>query len=256
MKNSITGFALAWQFFSAVPVKKQLDMNERSITWMFGWLPIIGLMMGGAVALATHLLVTYTALSSLFLAIVIVVAMIVLTGGLHLDGWLDMSDAYFSYGDKEKRLEILDDPRTGAFGVISFVCLILLKVAAIHEVILHAHEALPYLVIIPMIARLAMQIYFLTTATSKQKGLAAYFKKNVEPVRLWWIVLCYIVGIATFAIICQFYSVIILLGAVLFVIWVYYHWSKRNFGGMSGDLLGALCEGSEVVLWLIVLSFI
>ena len=85
MKNSLTGFMLAIQFFTAIPVRKQFDMNARSVTWMYGWLPVLGLLMGSILAGAVHIGTTSVPLTSLFLAIILVVGMVVLTGGLHLN---------------------------------------------------------------------------------------------------------------------------------------------------------------------------
>lgn len=257
MKNSATGFLLAWQFFSAIPVKKSFKMNAKTVTWMYAFLPILGLLMGGVYALTAYGLFTYSGISPLLLAIILVVGMIVVTGGLHLDGWIDMSDAYFSYGDKEKRLAILDDPRTGAFGVISVMCLLLLKIGFVYEAIVQGNLAiLPFLVCIPFLARIGVLTIFLTTATSKETGLAAYFKGVILKRQLSISVALLCVSYIVIWIAIANYSMIILLLAVFIGVYLYRKWIVKNFGGVSGDLLGAHCEGMEVLLWLVVLLFI
>lgn len=254
MKNSWSGFLLAWQFFSAVPIKKQLDMNAKSVTWMYGFLPIVGLLMGSIISSGVFILSRYSDISDLLLAILIVIGMIVLTGGLHLDGWIDMSDAFFSYGEKEKRLEILDDPRTGAFGVISVFCLLVLKIGVIYEMLLFGQLAIvPFLIFIPFIARMGMLLYFVTMQPAKEMGLAAYFKGIVIQNKL-----AVLIGVQSLlACICWFYigvfSLFILVVAMLIAVVIYRNWSKKHFGGVTGDLLGALGEGLEVVLWLTIL---
>lgn len=257
LKKSFIGLALALQFFTAFPIRKQFDMNVRSVTWMFGWLPFIGLIMGSILVGVAQIFTTVAPISALFLSILLVVGTIVLTGGIHLDGWVDLSDAYFSYGEREKRLEILDDPRTGAFGAISLVCLLLVKVGVIYEALQHGGFVLiPYFICIPMLARMAILLYFLMTNTSKEKGLAAYFKKTVEPRLLAGLLAVYITGLFGFAILLQLPGVAVCFVIMALVVGVYRYWTKKNFGGMSGDLLGALCEGMEVVLWMTVLFFI
>ena len=254
MKNSWSGFLLAWQFFSAVPIKKQLDMNAKSVTWMYGFLPIVGLLMGSIISSGVFILSHYSEISDLLLAILIVIGMIVLTGGLHLDGWIDMSDAFFSYGEKEKRLEILDDPRTGAFGVISVFCLLVLKIGVIYEMLLHGQLAIvPFLIFIPFIARMGMLLYFVTMQPAKEKGLAAYFKGSVIQNNL-----AVLIGVQSIlAFVFWFYvgifSLFILVVVMLLAVVIYRNWSKKHFGGVTGDLLGALGEGLEVVLWLTIL---
>ena len=254
MKNSWSGFLLAWQFFSAVPIKKQLDMNAKSVTWMYGFLPIVGLLIGSIISSGVFILSRYSEISELLLAILIVIGMIVLTGGLHLDGWIDMSDAFFSYGEKEKRLEILDDPRTGAFGVISVFCLLILKIGVIYEMLLHGQLAiLPFLIFIPFIARMGMLLYFVTMKPAKEKGLAAYFKGIVIQNKLAVLIVVQCV----LALVCWFYigifSLFISVVVMLIAVAIYRNWSKKHFGGVTGDLLGALGEGLEVVLWLTIL---
>ncbi|ATP39530.1 adenosylcobinamide-GDP ribazoletransferase [Solibacillus sp. R5-41] len=257
MKNSAIGFLLAWQFFSAIPVKRQLTMNDKTVTWMYAFLPIIGLIMGGMYATTAYVLFTYSNISPLLLTIVLVVGMIVVTGGLHLDGWIDMSDAYFSYGDKEKRLAILDDPRTGAFGVISVICLLLLKIGFIYEAIVQgAFAIIPFLTYIPFLARIGVLTVFLTTETSKQTGLAAYFKGVIWKKQLSISVVLLCVGYIVICIVLANYSMVILIIAMLLGVLLYRKWIIKNFGGVSGDLLGAHCEGMEVLLWLVALLFI
>lgn len=257
MKNSATGFLLAWQFFSAIPVKKSFEMNAKTVTWMYVFLPIIGLIMGGIYALTAYGLVTYSNISPLLLAIILVVGMIVVTGGLHLDGWIDMSDAYFSYGDKEKRLAILDDPRTGAFGVISVMCLLLLKIGFVYEAILQGNLAvIPFLLCIPFLARVGVLTVFLTTETSKQTGLAAYFKGIIIKKQLTVSVVLLCVGYIVICIALADYRMVFLVLALFIGVFLYRKWIVKNFGGVSGDLLGAHCEGMEVLLWLVVLLFI
>ena len=254
MKNSWSGFLLAWQFFSAVPIKKQLDMNAKSVTWMYGFLPVVGLLMGSIIGSGVLILSHYSDISDLLLAILIVMGFIILTGGLHLDGWIDMSDAFFSYGDKEKRLEILDDPRTGAFGVISVFCLLVLKIGVIYEMLSHGQLAVvPFLVFIPFLARTGMLLYFVTMQPAKEKGLAAYFKGIIIQNKL--AVLIVFQSLLAFG--CWFYmgvfSLFILYIAMLIAVVIYRKWSKKHFGGVTGDLLGAFGEGMEVVLWLTIL---
>src|SRR5699024_11904802 len=68
--------------------------------------PVLGLIQGIIFAGSFYLLIEWTHLSALAIAFIIWLLCIILTGGLHLDGWMDSSDAYFSYGNKEDRLQI------------------------------------------------------------------------------------------------------------------------------------------------------
>lgn len=259
MVNLLKGLFLSFQFFTSLPIRKQFSMNHQTVTAMYMTLPIISLLMGGTTALLLFLNEEYLHFSTFLLAVIIVVANIVMTGGLHLDGWIDMSDAYFSYQDRERRLEILSDSRVGAFGAISLVVMILLKVTFIHEVLRNdIYVVMIYFIIIPLLSRLALLIYFLTMKNVKDTGLAAYFKSQVLSKKVWVsIALSFLLIIF----ITYYFKNVQVFGLfffmVLFVL-LYRKWTKKNFGGMTGDLVGALYEGTETFLWgiLILLLFI
>ena len=102
---------------------------------MFACLPWIGALMGTTVAAVLYSLMQWTASSEVMLAFTVIGLFALWTGGLHLDGFIDMGDAYFSYRDREKRLEILDDPRVGAFGVLAVVFLLMGKFVILHELL-------------------------------------------------------------------------------------------------------------------------
>lgn len=254
MKNSGIGFLLAWQFFSVLPIKRELPMTKATVTWMFSLLPVIGLCMGAFYAAVYELL--HAQITPLFMAIILVLTMLATTGGLHMDGWVDMSDAYFSYADKEKRVAILDDPRIGAFGALSLVCLVLLKIGVLYEALMQHVSLVPFLLTIPFLGRIAIQLFFSATPLAKPTGLGAYFKKQVARKQLLLMIAVYSVLLVTVASYSAMWSLLVLLVTVLLAVALYKRWVVRNFGGLSGDLMGALCEGVEVVLWLVVLFFI
>ena len=117
----MNGLLLAIQFFTSVPIRKELPMERKSVTAMYIALPFIGGLIGLAMYGVAMLFTDGIGTGSLLASVFVVVAGIVLTGGLHMDGFADTGDAFFSYRDKEKRLEILDDPRLGAFGTMAVI---------------------------------------------------------------------------------------------------------------------------------------
>ena len=252
MKNILTGFVLTWQFFTVIPIKKSFDMNDKSVTWMFSWLAVIGAILGCFTGLFSELL-ALSDFNLLLQAILILVFSIFLTGGLHLDGFVDMSDAFFSYADKERRLEILDDPRIGAFGAISLVCLLLIKVGILYEVLLHKESLFVYFILVPFLSRLAIQLFFNSTSPSKEKGLGAYFKKQVHAKTLWGFMLLYAIGLIVYSIFAASWIPVVMLVVMIIGTFVFRVWILKNFGGVSGDLMGALSEVMEVLLWMSVL---
>ena len=136
---------------------------------------LIGLAMYGVALLFTDGIGTGSLLTSVF----VVVTGIALTGGLHMDGFADTGDAFFSYRDKEKRLEILDDPRLGAFGTMAVILLIIVKIALLEELIHRNIELLPFFIAVPFLARAGMNVYFSSTRLAKEKGIAHFFKEKL-----------------------------------------------------------------------------
>ncbi|WP_234447766.1 adenosylcobinamide-GDP ribazoletransferase [Viridibacillus soli] len=251
----IYGILLAFQFFTVVPVQKELPLTKPTITSMFSFLPWLGALMGAVIAALFYSLQTWTDISPLLTAFILVLGFIICTGGLHLDGWVDMGDAFFSYRDTEKRLEILDDPRIGAFGAMSLLFLVLTKIFFIAELIANGGLSIVWLVTVPFLARLGMSLYFIQTKCSKEKGLAYFFKEKLYaprflamtcismligmPVIIWWS------G--------DFVIPLILFAIAIISSGLYKIWTLRNFRGSSGDLLGAFIEGMEAILWITLL---
>ena len=102
----------------------------------------------------------------------------VLTGGIHLDGWMDASDAFFSYRDRQKRLEIMKDPRVGAFGVLSVMVLLSARFLFIYEISLRAFDAtFVLIVLIPFLSKSVMGILLIKVRAAKEEGLGTLFKQ-------------------------------------------------------------------------------
>lgn len=258
MKNIWHSVLLTFQFFTVLPVHKEIPLTKTTITGMFAFLPWVGAIMGSLVAASIYSLTEWTASSEVLLAFVVVGLFALFTGGLHLDGFIDMGDAYFSYRDREKRLEILDDPRVGAFGVMSVLFLVLGKLVVLHELLVQDKLALWSLLFIPLITRVGMSFYFMSMKCSKEKGLAYFFRTHIKPgVLISLMVVTLILAISgvvyvTGGILAPLVLLVVLAVALL----VFRQFTLRNFGGVSGDLLGASIEGMEVVLWVTLLLFV
>ncbi|MFJ7666329.1 adenosylcobinamide-GDP ribazoletransferase [Lysinibacillus sp. NPDC097195] len=255
MKTIWHSVLLAFQFFTVLPVHKEIPLSKSTITGMFAFLPWVGALMGAIVAGSIYSLTTWTASSEILLTFVIVGLFALFTGGLHLDGFIDMGDAYFSYRDREKRLEILDDPRVGAFGVMSVLFLVLGKFVVLHELIVQDKFALWMLVFIPLLTRVGMSFYFLSLKCSKEKGLAYFFKTQLNHRTLTcFMLMTLVLAYCTVLVVTGLSILPVVLMAVLIVAFILFRqFTLRNFGGVSGDLLGASIEGMEVVLWLTLL---
>lgn len=182
-------------------------------------------------------------------AAVMVIFYLVITGGLHMDGLMDTADTYFSRRSKEKKLEIMKDPRVGAFAVMALVSLILLKTAFFYELFQMGTKAAIVLLFIPVLSRTAQAAVLCFFPYAKKDGIAVTFAQTAENRIRVIVMLIVYVSILTGLI---FYlagtnGLLIPFGLFLFTLF-YYFSSKKNFGGITGDITGAYLELAEALM--------
>lgn len=251
----IRGLLLAVQFFTAVPVRKSLPIGRKETIWMLTLYPLVGAMIG-AVSWSAAALASGPGGTGPFLtAFVLVLLSAALSGGLHLDGWADTGDAYFSYRERDKRLEIMGDPRIGAFGTMALLFLLLGKLVVLTDLISRGGLVPAFVVFVPFAARAGLAIYLSVSKQAKHSGLLVFFMEKLGrfPLALPAAVLLASGGAAAAvwsgSLLFPVVAVIAVPVAVLF----FRSWTARNFGGATGDLAGAFIEGCEMLLWTILL---
>ncbi|MEK4712167.1 MULTISPECIES: adenosylcobinamide-GDP ribazoletransferase [Sporosarcina] len=254
----MNGLLLAMQFFTAIPVRKELPLGRREVTAMYVALPFVGAAIGLAMYGVSELLVNYLHVGTFLASVFIVLTAIILTGGLHLDGWADTGDAFFSYKDREKRLEILEDPRLGAFGTMALVLLIIVKIAVFNEILMRGSGNIAVFIAIPFLARATMNLYFSTVRLAKDKGIAHFFKEMISiNILISWTLVSSAMTLFALGFMLTSVLIPIVIAVVIGIaFFTFRNWSLKHFGGVTGDLCGAFIEGMEVLLWLAVLCFI
>ncbi|WP_144512038.1 adenosylcobinamide-GDP ribazoletransferase [Bacillus sp. FJAT-22090] len=245
----MSSILLALQFFTIIPVNKNLPMEKRAITGMYNIFPWVGVGIG-----AIACLVLYFEWSTLMTGFSIVLLGVVLSGGLHMDGFIDTADAFFSYKDQSKRFEILDDPRVGAFGVMAVVFLAIGKVIIVSEVLSKESFHWIFVLLIPFFSRTTLCLLFALTNSAKTSGLAYFFKQKTHANIVMIVAVChFFIGIGVLGWMTNWMLAVTVSVVVVGFICLFRGWVLRNFGGITGDLLGASVEVSEVVLWLTLL---
>jgi adenosylcobinamide-GDP ribazoletransferase len=206
------------------------------------WFPLVGLILGGLLAGALYGL---RLIFEPWLAATLVVALwAALTGGLHLDGLADCGDALLPALTRERRLQILTDPRLGTFGVLTLSLLILLKIAAVAAL---PEAGLVPLAIAPVIGRwLAVLAGKLPLA--KNAGLGEDFAAGLTPGVIAFAALLPI-GVLALGVLGDLRVLAALLVAHLAAL-AGAAISRERLGGMGGDMLGAIIEVSELVILL------
>ncbi len=149
MKLWLSAFAMCQSMFCALPFPCRV-WNEKARDKMLLFLPLVGLEIGliwwGAVSLCD-----YWRIPQAIRAMVMAAVPYLLTGFLHLDGFMDVTDAVRSYRDLERRREILKDSRVGSFAVIGVVLVIVAQFAAAAS--LHSGLRMQVMVLIPAASR-------------------------------------------------------------------------------------------------------
>ena len=125
----LNSLAIAISMYSKIPVPT-VDWNEKNMKYAMCFFPVVGVITGILQFGIGYALLEYTSCGKFFFAAVMSLIPVLVTGGIHLDGYADTIDAISSYGDREKKLQILKDPHTGAFAVIG-LCVYFVAVLAL-----------------------------------------------------------------------------------------------------------------------------
>jgi adenosylcobinamide-GDP ribazoletransferase len=236
------GLILALQFFTRIPIKKEVSFQGENIGRSLFFLPIIGLAMGGLAGVPVVFLSEYSKGISALLSVLILA---ILTGGLHLDGLADTFDGFLSGREKDRVMEIMKDSTLGAFGAVALIFLIASKLVAVYEL------PVEYWVGIPLSlanARLVAGYVISTKKNARREGLGALFKSSAAGKNVL------LSGLVMIGIILFINPIFLIPLAVSFIMGeLIVFWSYRKIGGMTGDVYGAvieLCEvASLIIFW-------
>ena len=114
--NWVKSLIIAFSMYSKIPMP-HLNLEEKDMRYVMGFFPLVGLVLG-ACQFIWYKLSVFLGVPNVSRALIFLVLPVIVTGGIHVDGYMDTSDAIHSYGDREKKLSILKDSHIGAFAVI------------------------------------------------------------------------------------------------------------------------------------------
>lgn len=251
----LRGFCINLQFLTIIPIRWQLPMDKEHLKRSIQTFPLLGLFQGACYAAILYGLIHWTPFTTEAIAVIFMLSTILFTGGMHLDGWIDTSDAFFSYREKEKRLEIMVDPRVGAFGIISMIVLLSSRLLFFYEITRFVQPFTYILVVIvPILSKSLIGVFLLQIQAAKASGLGHLFQQAVkkESLRVYYFyfvalsVCLYLIDVTLLV-----YCLLLYGGTLLFALF----FSRKIvqwFGGITGDILGASVEGVEWLLWMII----
>lgn len=241
----------AMRFLSIVPLPGSahlFDLEEEDERLVMGtaYFSFVGLVLG--VILWAVALLVGSWLPPLALAAILVVGLVVLTGGLHLDGLMDTFDGLIGGTIRERKLEIMRDSRLGSFGALAGICVLLLKFSFLAG--LDTHLLPVALLMVLPVSRWAVVLAVYAFPSARPTGLGAAFRQTVTLQRL------VIVGVLALVVAFLFghiMGVIIWLCGGVFALLIG-TWITNEVGGLTGDSYGALAELCDTFLLLLVLA--
>ena len=238
---------VAFSIYSKIPVPR-FNWASDDMKYHLCFFPWVGAVIGAAewgwfnlyfkVLTAQAVAGGNFASNNLFFALIAFVIPVLITGGFHLDGFLDTMDALHSYGDRQKKLEILKDPHVGAFAVISFSVYILLALAFLSLVKEKSLNLVISVCFSFYISRCLSGLSVLIFPKARSDGMLATESKTKSSLFVI-VILCIqlLAGLWAMSFLAGIKS-LIPFAAILLCFLYYYSMSKKHFGGISGDLAG------------------
>ncbi len=239
----IRSFIIAFGMYSKVPMPR-VDWSKENMRYVMCFFPVIGAVIGGALYLWDYVSGVLD-VSHVLYTMVIIILPLIITGGIHMDGFMDTTDALRSYQPMEKKLDILKDPNSGAFAVISCVAYYLLTFGFWYDL---NKELLPLLAIGFVLSRALSGLSVVTFPLAKNSGLVAMFSNEARKKVTAYVMLAYIlVCIVLMTIINPILSTFCFFGLAITYLY-YYRMSKKEFGGITGDVAGYFLQLCELVI--------
>ncbi|WP_447957685.1 adenosylcobinamide-GDP ribazoletransferase [Vreelandella sp. EE7] len=245
MKNALFGAVLAFQFLTRVPLPIECPWNAATRRWALRTYPVVGLFIGAVLVLVAHFL-EYVAMPAPLGALALLSLWVALSGALHLDGAMDLADALGSNQPLARRFEIMKDPQVGSFGLLALFFLLAWKAVLLWALLVY-QAPLVWLLIIPALGRFAGAAFLVLSPCAHQAGLAYSFKRSLTAQDA-------VLALVPLLVVALFYPALVLwlMAALLFTA-LYRAGVLRAFRGINGDMAGALIEGVE--LWLLMVMW-
>jgi len=230
-----SSFVFALQFLTRIHIADP-EWDYRKCGEGSSFFPVAGLIIGVFLYLTAFLgLKLFT---PLIVAVLLIVVGVVISGGLHLDGFMDTIDGLFSGRSLERKLEIMKDSRVGSFGVVGLACLFLIKLGFMVE-LLNLGET-GWLFAVPVFARWCMVYSIKYFPYLRQAGLGnPYSDHTGKKEFLTASVITAVVLLAAMR------TEVLVFLALIPLNHLFARWVHRTLGGLTGDIYGATAEIME-----------
>ncbi len=240
--NVLKSLCLAFSTYTRIPMPS-ISVEKANMKYILCFLPLVGAVIGG-LFLLWYRICDNTGLSSVCFAAAAAALPVLVTGGIHADGYIDTNDALSSYGSKQKILQILSDPHVGAFGIIAAIVYFLLYFGFLNEIPANVVWITGFGFVLSR-AMCSVQIVF--TKPAKDTGMLCELKSAADKTAAVCVPAIFILACAASMIFVNvFAGILVLVCQTVFVLYETNCVVKR-IGGITGDTCGHFIMLSELV---------
>ena len=236
----MNSFLIGLQFLTRIHLVRQTVWTAEDFGRSTRFFPLVGLVLGVCYAFAAWLLLYALGMRSLTAALLLILPLL-LTGGLHADGFMDTADGVFSGRERARKLEIMKDSRVGAFGVVSFVMLMFVQFALLSDM---AWPLLvPALFVMPIIGRLAMVLAVACFPYAREDGMGKTFADMADRSTV-------VIAALTTAVLVLPWGMLATAALVLGTLFALFFCRTMTniLGGVTGDVYGAATVLTETLV--------
>ena len=241
--RAISAFVIAFSTYSRIPMP-QVEWSDENRKYTMCFFPLIGAAVG-LVLWGWLWLCDSLGLGPVLRGAVSALIPLLVTGGIHMDGFMDTSDALASWQPMERRLEILKDSHTGAFAVIGCAGYLLLFAGVYSEA---AAQNAPMLIAVFVLSRALSALALAFFKSARPNGMLDGFARTAHRRMV-------AVSTAVYAALCAVlwavsggWLALVCLAVAAGCFAYYRHMAYKNFGGVTGDLAGWFVQVTELAL--------
>lgn len=240
----IKAIFIAFSTYARIPVPN-IEWDDAAVKLALAFLPLVGVFIGAAMFFL-EAVCRFLGIGAVLYAALATVLPILITGGIHMDGYCDTSDALAAWRGRERALEILKDTHTGAFAVIRYGMYILVSFGLFSE--LYMRDYSRGLTLVYVISRSFGALSAVTMPNARKSGMLATFTEKADSRAVIAILAAFlIISSAGFIYISFAGAIAGLILCVPVTLW-YSAMAKKRFGGVTGDTSGFYQQLIELAL--------
>lgn len=242
----INSFLFTLTTFTRIPGLK-VEFSENNTKYLFLFFPLIGLIIGGLTFLF-YLLINLFIDETFIKALLLIAFNIIITGGIHLDGFLDSMDAISSHRSKAEKKVIIKDSLLGAFSLINFSVLMIVLFSALYYLI--KLDLVFLIIIIPLLSRTFL-LFVIKNSKLESDDLIGFFTSTFILKNSYLIMFIYLIIGLIIVLLFNFSWLVYLIVCALLLLFsfIYLKYYQLHFDKLNGDLCGCfICIGEVVAI--------